>query len=157
MSAANFPEKLIIRQAGKHDIPAMMNLIRELAKYEKAPNEVTVSEEVFSDAGFGAHPVWWAYIAEIDKQVVGFALYHIRYSTWKGPMMYLEDIIVTEDWRGKGIGKLLFEQLIITAKEKNLKGLFFQALDWNEDAINFYKKYKGVQFDDSWVNCTLHF
>lgn len=155
--AEQFLDNLVIRLASKKDAPAMMELIRELATFEKAPNAVTVSEEEFVECGFGSHPVWWAYVAEIEKQVVGFALYYIRYSTWKGPRMYLEDILVTEKWRNKGIGKLLFEQLLITAKERKMNGMVWQVLDWNEDAIRFYKKYKGVEFDSGWINCSLDF
>ncbi len=148
-------DNLVIRIASQKDAPAMMNLIRELAVFEKAPDAVTVSEDTFIENGFGTHPVWHAYVAEVDKTVVGFALYYIRYSTWKGPRMYLEDILVTEKWRSKGIGRLLFEQLIIAAKEKKLNGMVWQVLNWNIDAIRFYKRYKGVKFDDEWVNCSL--
>ncbi len=150
-------QKIAVREATKDDIPLMMDLIRELARYEKAPDEVTVTEDIFMEAGFGPNPVCWSFIAEADGNIVGFALYHIRYSTWKGPMMYLEDIIITAEWRGLGIGKLLFDQLIIAAKAKGLKGMCWQVLDWNEVAIHFYKRYKGVKFDDSWTNCVLQF
>ncbi len=152
-----FLENLVIRKASRDDASAMMELIRELAEYEKAPDAVTVSQERFIDSGFGANPIWWAYVAEVGGKVVGFALYYLRYSTWKGPRMYLEDILVTHEWRNKGIGKLLFEQLIITAKEKNLNGIVWQVLDWNEDAIRFYRRYKGVKFDYEWVNCSIDF
>lgn len=150
-------DKLVIRKASQKDAPAMMNLIRELAVFEKAPDAVTVSEDTFIENGFGTHPVWFAYVAEIDKTVVGLALYYIRYSTWKGPRLYLEDILVTEKWRSKGIGRLLFEQLIITAKERNMSGMAWQVLNWNVDAIRFYKRYKAVKFDDEWVNCSIDF
>lgn len=143
-----------IRKAIKGDCEAMLLLIKELAVYEKAPNEVTVNFDHFVESGFGPNPVWWAFVAEVDNKVVGFALYYIRYSTWKGQRMYLEDILVTEEMRGKGIGKLLFERLIEEAKEKKLKGMVWQVLEWNEPAINFYKKYKGVVFDGEWVNCS---
>jgi len=149
-----------IRKAEKRDCERMMELVRELALYEKAPDEVTVQLDHFTESGFGPNPVWWAYVAEITnkdnlKQIVGFALYYIRYSTWKGQRMYLEDIIVTENMRGNGIGKKLFEQLFIVCKEKKFKGITWQVLDWNEPAINFYKKFEGVQFDGEWVNCSL--
>lgn len=158
MAEESFLNNLIIRQASQKDVPAMMSLIRELAHYEKAPDEVTVSEQEFIESGFGNRPLWWAYVAEIDKkEIVGFALYYLRYSTWKGPRMYLEDILVTEKWRNKGIGKLLFEQLIITAKERKLNGMVWQVLDWNEDAIRFYRKYKGVKLDNGWINCSIEF
>ena len=151
---------IIIRKAEKDDCTRMMELVRELALYEKAPNEVTVDLNHFIESGFGPNPVWWAYVAEItnednSKLIVGFALYYIRYSTWKGQRMYLEDIIVTENMRGNGIGKKLFDQLILVCKELQFKGITWQVLDWNEPAINFYKKFDGVQFDGAWVNCSL--
>jgi GNAT superfamily N-acetyltransferase len=142
-----------IRKAQKEDCTAMMQLIHELAVYEKAPEEVTVNFDHFVESGFGKKPVWWALVAEANNQVVGFALYYIRYSTWKGQRMYLEDILVNEPWRGKGIGKLLFKQLVEEAKEKKLNGMVWQVLEWNEPAINFYKKFEGVGFDNEWMNC----
>jgi len=144
-----------IRRAKKEDCKAMMQLIHELALYEKAPEEVTVDFDHFVESGFGEKPVWWAFVAEVNGSVVGFALYYIRYSTWKGQRLYLEDILVNEPWRGKGIGKLLFDQLIKETKEKKLSGMVWQVLEWNEPAINFYKKYEGVNFDNEWVNCSL--
>jgi len=144
-----------IRRAGKKDCGAMLELIKELAVYEKAPNEVTVNFDHFVESGFGENPVWWAFVAEAKQKVVGFALYYIRYSTWKGQRMYLEDILLNEEFRGKGIGKLLFDRLIAEAKEKKWNGMVWQVLEWNEPAINFYKKFEGVKFDDEWVNCSL--
>jgi GNAT superfamily N-acetyltransferase len=146
-----------IRKAEKKDCNAMMELINELAVYEKAPEEVTVDFNHFVESGFGEKPVWWAFVAEVENQVVGFALYYIRYSTWKGQRMYLEDILVNEPFRGKGIGKLLFNKLIEEAKDKKLPAMVWQVLEWNEPAINFYKKYEGVNFDGEWVNCSLSF
>lgn len=147
--------KINIRKAVKDDCQSMMQLIKELAVYEKAPEEVTVSFDHFVKSGFGERPVWWAFVAEVDEKVVGFALYYIRYSTWKGQRLYLEDILVNEPYRGKGIGKLLFDRLLEEVKEKRFSGMVWQVLDWNEPAINFYKKYTGVNFDNEWVNCSL--
>jgi GNAT superfamily N-acetyltransferase len=147
--------KINIRKAVKNDCQPMMQLIKELAVYEKAPEEVTVSFDHFVESGFGERPVWWAFVAEVDEKVVGFALYYIRYSTWKGQRLYLEDILVNEPYRGNGIGKLLFDRLLIEVKEKGFSGMAWQVLDWNEPAINFYKKYTGVNFDNEWVNCSL--
>jgi len=144
-----------IRRAIKADCPRLLELITELAIYEKAPNDVTVTLEHFVESGFGKNPVWWAFVAEADGKVEGFALYYIRYSTWKGQAMYLEDIIVTESMRGKKLGKLLFDRLIEEAKEKGWTRIIWQVLDWNEPAINFYKKY-NASFDDEWVNCSLY-
>ena len=145
-----------IRRAVKEDCPRLLELITELAIYEKAPNDVTVTLEHFTESGFGENPVWWAFVASTpspfstsgeggqdseSKEVThGFALYYIRYSTWKGQAMYLEDIVVTESMRGKKIGKLLFDRLIEEAKEKKFNRIIWQVLDWNEPAINFYKK-----------------
>ncbi len=144
-----------IRRAERKDCSAMLELIRELAIYEKAPDEVTVDPRHFEESGFGENPVWWAFVVENEeKTVVAFALYYIRYSTWKGQVMYLEDILVTETMRGKGIGKMLIERLIEEAKEKGFKRMTWQVLDWNEPAINFYKKF-GSKFDPEWVNVTI--
>jgi GNAT superfamily N-acetyltransferase len=144
-----------IRRAQREDCSAMLELIRELAVYEKAPDEVTVDPLHFEESGFGLNPVWWAFVVENqEKKVVAFALYYIRYSTWKGQVMYLEDILVTETMRGKGIGKMLIERLIQEAKEKDFKRISWQVLDWNEPAINFYKKF-GAKFDPEWVNVTI--
>ena len=147
--------EIIIRRAEKEDCVQMMELINELAAYEKAPHEVTVDFDHFVQSGFAENPVWWAFVAEAGDKVVGLALYYIRYSTWKGQRMYLEDILVNEPWRGKGIGKLLFDQLIAEATEKKYTGMAWQVLEWNTPAINFYKKYDGVIFDNEWVNCSI--
>jgi GNAT superfamily N-acetyltransferase len=143
-----------VRRAVKEDCPRLIELIRELADYERAPDEVIVTLQHFIDSGFGSHPVWWAFVADVDGKVEGFALYYIRYSTWKGQRMYLEDLIVTEKMRGKGLGKLLFDRLLDEVKEKNFQGMVWQVLDWNEPAIKFYKKYKAT-FDASWINCAV--
>jgi GNAT superfamily N-acetyltransferase len=144
-----------IRRAVREDCPAMLELIRELALYEKAPQEVTVEPQHFEESGFGPNPVWWALVAEDEAGlVVGFALYYIRYSTWKGQVMYLEDILVTEKMRGKGIGSMLVDRLIVEARERGIRRIVWQVLEWNEPAINFYKKY-NAQFDPEWVNVIL--
>jgi GNAT superfamily N-acetyltransferase len=131
-----------------------MELIHELAVFEKAPQEVTVTLKHFEESGFGLNPVWWAFVAEVEGMVQAFALYYIRYSTWKGQRMYLEDILVTEEMRGKKLGQLLFDQLIIEAEERKLHGICWQVLDWNEAAISFYKKY-NANFDGEWINCSI--
>lgn len=150
-------EDVIIRKAVKEDCERLMELIYELAVFEKAPSEMSVTLDHFRESGFGEKPVWWAFVAEVNGRVEGFALFYIRYSTWKGQRMYLEDILVSEELRGKGIGKLLFERLIEEAKERKLNGMAWQVLDWNEPAINFYKKTEGVNFDGEWLNCSINF
>ncbi|HTS43473.1 MAG TPA: GNAT family N-acetyltransferase [Puia sp.] len=151
--------EVIIRRAKKEDCPRLMELVHELAVYEKAPEQVTVTLDHFTESGFGKSPVWWTFVAEsaLNQQILGFALYYIRYSTWKGQRMYLEDIIVTEQARGMGIGKMLFDRLLTEAKEKKFVGIVWQVLKWNEPAINFYKKYDNVIFDDEWLTCSINF
>jgi GNAT superfamily N-acetyltransferase len=148
--------EVTIRKAVQEDCTAMLQLIHELAEYEKAPEQVTVTLEHFITSGFGPNPVWWAFVAEQDGRITGMALYYIRYSTWKGQRMYLEDIIVNEAMRGKGIGAKLMDRLIVECKEKNFSGMMWQVLDWNEPAINFYKKY-NAHFDGEWINCSINF
>lgn len=154
-----------IRKAVKEDCARMMELIHELAVYEKKPEAVTVSFDHFVQSGFGDNPVWEAIVAEISPspsgegraEVVGFALWYIRYSTWKGQRLYLEDFLVSEKMRGHGIGKLLFDKLLEECKEKGYSGMAWQVLDWNEPAINFYKKYPNVSIDKGWLNCSINF
>jgi len=143
-----------IRTAIKEDCPRLLELINELAVYEKAPEEVTVTLDEFIDAGFGQKPVWKAFVAEANGTIIGFALFYTRYSTWKGCRLYLEDFIVTEDYRGKGVGKVLFEKVIEEAKNNNYNGMTWQVLDWNEPAINFYNKYEA-RLEDEWLNASF--
>ncbi len=149
-------DKITIRNAVENDCPRMLELITELAVYERAPDAVTVSLAHFAESGFGEKPVWWAFVAEENNMIIGFALYFIRYSTWKGQRMYLEDLLVTEKARGKGVGKLLFDELLIEARQRNMSGLAWQVLDWNEPAINFYKKY-NAKMESEWLNGSLDF
>lgn len=148
--------EIIIRRARREDCPRLLELIKGLALYEKAPEEVTVSLTHFEESGFGEKPVWWAFVAEAEGKTVGFALWYIRYSTWKGQRMYLEDLYVEPEMRGHGIGAMLFERLIEEGKELGLHGMVWQALDWNEPALNFYSKY-GARLDYEWVNCSMDF
>jgi GNAT superfamily N-acetyltransferase len=227
-----------IRSAKREDCPAMLELVRELAVFERAPDEVTVSLEHFEESGFGEKPVWWAFVAcvseaqtaaadkatketsstvsvqdpllahlmqesaqtassseipevqnaagdglpvqfiQLDEpmasaipeqisaafpqmqeelpceNVIGFALYYIRYSTWKGRRMYLEDLLVTESWRGKGVGTALMDAMIGAAKAEALHGISWQVLEWNEPAIKFYERY-GARFDNEWTNAAI--
>jgi len=145
-----------IRSAERKDCSALKTLIRELATYERAPEEVTVDDRHFEEAGFGAQPVWWGFVAEHTgadqkEKIVGFALCYTRYSTWKGSLCYLEDLVVTDSYRGQGIGRMLFEEVLLHAKIKGYPRVCWQVLDWNEPALNFYRKF-GSSFDASWVN-----
>jgi len=163
---------ILIRKAVKEDCAKMMELIHELAVYEKEPDAVTVTFDHFVESGFGENPVWFAFVASPNpskggehaeiaakngNEIFGFALCYIRYSTWKGQRLYLEDFLVSEKMRGKGIGKLLFDTLIEECKAKKYSGMVWQVLDWNEPAINFYKKYPEVSIDGGWLNCSINF
>ncbi|MGH2622708.1 MAG: GNAT family N-acetyltransferase, partial [Sphingobacterium sp.] len=146
---------LTIRTAVKADCPRLLELIKELALYEKAPEQVTVTMEEFEDAGFGDHPTWGAFVGEIEGHIVAMSLYYIRYSTWKGRRLYLEDLVVTQEMRNMGYGKLLLDHTISYAKQAGYSGMLWQVLDWNEPAINFYKKYK-TEFDGEWINVSIN-
>ncbi len=147
-------QKINIREGKKQDLPRVLELIKELAHFERAPHEVTNTLERLEEDGFGTHPVYGFFVAETDTGIIGLSLYYWRYSTWKGKRLYLEDIIVTESERGKGAGKLLFDRTMSKALEEDCTGMMWQVLDWNEPAINFYKKY-GAKLDGEWVNCNL--
>src|SRR6476659_7065483 len=112
-----------VRRAVKEDCARLLELVNELAVYEKAPQEVTVTLDHFIESGFGANPVWYGFIAQEDNIIKGFAVYYVRYSTWKGQRMYLEDILVTERWRGKGVGTALMDALIAAAAAEGLHGI----------------------------------
>jgi len=146
----------IVRKGKKEDLPAILDLIKELALYEKAPDEVTNTLEMMEKDGFGPDPVFGFFVVEKEdnKIVIGTAIYYYRYSTWKGKRLYLEDYIITEKERGKGAGKLLFERVLAKSLEESCTGMMWQVLDWNEPAINFYKKY-GAGMEEDWINCNL--
>jgi len=147
----NYDLKVNIRPAVEKDMPLVMGLVNELALFEKAPEEVINTAEQMKIDGFGDIPLFKCIVAESDSGILGFALYYYRYSTWKGKCLYLEDFYVKEDFRNFGIGKLLFETIIKTAKHDNCKRINWQVLDWNEPAIKFYKKY-NAGFDKEWWN-----
>ncbi len=143
-----------IRLAKKADLPQILALIKELAEYENGLHEVENTIEMMEADGFGEHPVFRAFVAESDAIITGIAIYYFRYSTWKGKCLYLEDLVVSQHQRGTGIGKLLFDRLVREAIDQKCRLLSWQVLDWNEPAINFYKKLEA-QFDGEWLNCKL--
>jgi ribosomal protein S18 acetylase RimI-like enzyme len=147
-----------IRKAIASDCKEMLALIKELAIFEKEPTAVVVTEDQMAEWGFGTNPLYWAFVAEENldgkNTIVGLALCYTRYSTWKGPRCYLEDIIVTEKYRSKGIGSQLFKAVRDDAQQKGFSGMIWQVLEWNEPAINFYKKL-NANFDAEWVNVSI--
>lgn len=143
-----------IRQGHKDDLTRVLELIRELAEFERAAHEVINTVALMEKDGFGQNPIFGFFVAENNIDIVGLSLYYWRYSTWKGKRLYLEDIIVTEKERGNGIGKLLFDRTMQKCLEEDCSGMMWQVLDWNEPAIRFYKKY-DAKLDDEWTNCSL--
>lgn len=143
-----------IKVGEKADLPEILKLIKELADYEKAPAEVEVTVEEMENWGFGKNKIFDFFVAEKNGVIVGLALYYYKYSTWKGKCLFLEDIIVTEKMRGKGIGKLLFDKIVEVAKSDKVRRLEWQVLEWNEPAIRFYKKYNAT-LDPEWLNGKL--
>ncbi len=142
---------VIIRKGKKEDCNTVLELINELAVYEKAADQVEVSIQDLEEDGFGKNAIYNLLVAEKDNVIIGIALYYTKYSTWKGKCIYLEDLIVTEKERGIGVGKMLFEELIKIAAAQNSGRMEWQVLDWNEPAINFYKKY-NAELDEEWFN-----
>ncbi|MBA3649149.1 MAG: GNAT family N-acetyltransferase [Chitinophagales bacterium] len=145
---------ITIRKAEKKDVPAMLGLIKELALYEKALDQVTNTVGDMEKDGFGNQPIFSAYLAEVNNEVAGIAIYYIAYSTWKGKYIYLDDFIVNEDFRRYGIGKKLFEAVGYAAKMIGANQFRWHVLNWNEPAINFYKKY-DASLDPEWITCKL--
>jgi GNAT superfamily N-acetyltransferase len=148
--------KLIIREGSRSDAAQIHGLIKELADYEKAPQEVDVSIEDIEKDGFGDNQRFKTILACEEQEVIGMALYYERYSTWKGPTLYLEDLVVKEAHRGKGAGKMLMDEILLIAKEGGYKRLEWQVLDWNSPAISFYEN-MGAELDGTWHNCRMTF
>lgn len=147
---------ITIRKGLPSDLPRVLELIKELANYEKAPLEVENTVEEMIQDGFKENPIYFLLVAEESSIVVGIAIYYIKYSTWKGKCVFLEDIIVTESQRGKGTGAKLFEAVIKIAKEMKVRRMEWQVLEWNEPALNFYRKYEA-NLDPEWINGKLTF
>lgn len=145
---------IIIRKGQAKDCEGVMALIQELATYEKAPNEVTLTVDQLHSDGFGETPKYQLFVAEKSGEIVGIALYYFKYSTWKGQCLYLEDLVVREALRRKKIGKALFEAVAAEAKRLQVPRFEWQVLDWNAPAIAFYTQY-NTHFDNTWVNCKL--
>ncbi len=145
---------IVIREGRREDLPQVLELIKELAAYERAAHEVSNTLTMMEADGFGPNPIYGFFVAEEGSIILGLSLYYFRYSTWKGKRLYLEDIIVTQPHRGKGIGKELFDITMRKALTEKCTGMMWQVLEWNEPAIMFYKKY-NARLDSEWINCHL--
>lgn len=146
--------EITIRRAEAPDVPRMLDLVRELALFEQEPEAVTVTAAEMLDAGFGPEPVWFGWVAEENGRILGMAMCYTRYSTWRGPTLYLEDIIVTENARGRKLGERLFKTCVEHAAARGYKGMRWQVLDWNTDAIRFYERF-GASISAGWLNGEL--
>ena len=135
-------------------MPRVLELIKELALYEKASDEVLISEETLLTEGFGPNKLFDTLVAETDNEIVGMLLYYPVFSTWKGRSIYLEDFVVADSHRRKGIGQLLIDALVQEARSAKAKKIRWQVLDWNSPAIEFYKKINAT-LENSWIDCTL--
>lgn len=145
---------ITIRRGISSDLPQVYALVQELAVFEKAPEEVTNTLAAMQEDGFGPNPVFEFLVAEADNAVIGICLYYLAYSTWKGRMLYLEDLVITEAYRRYGVGKKLFNAFAQRALELQVNRLKWQVLEWNEPAINFYRKL-NANLDAEWINCNM--
>ena len=140
---------MIIRKATKNDMPSVLELIQELATFEKEPDAVVVTFDDLIRDGFSENPLFQCFVAEVDGEIIGMALYYYRYSTWKGKTIHLEDLIVKENKRGTGAGFALYKEIIKQGKAENVRRIEWNVLDWNTPAINFYEK-SGAKVLDDW-------
>jgi len=143
-----------IRKGKKEDLPDILQLIKDLADYENALDQVKLTLNQLENDGFGNTPSYYFIVALHDNLIIGMSFYWIRYSTWKGKFLFLEDFIVKESYRRNGVGSKLFEATINIAKVENMNGMCWQVLDWNTPAINFYQKY-NADISSAWLNGKL--
>lgn len=145
-----------LREGKIEDLPQVLDLINELAIYENSPEQVSNTLEMMEADGFGENPIFGMFVCVKDEtaELIGIAIYYYRYSTWKGKRLYLEDLVVTQSERGNGAGKLLFDRVMEKSLQDNCTGMMWQVLDWNEPAINFYRKY-GASLEAGWLNAHL--
>jgi ribosomal protein S18 acetylase RimI-like enzyme len=146
----------IIRKGDVNDVPGIFRLIKELAEFERAPEAVINTEKLLVQEGFGPHSIYKVIVAEDAEtnDIIGMALYYTAYSTWKGRIFYLDDLVVTESCRQFGIGRKLLNEVLKDAQHANVALIKWQVLNWNTPAIDFYKGV-GVQFDNEWIDCKM--
>jgi len=144
-----------IRAGRKEDMPSALKLIKELAHFEKETNAVEVSVADLEKDGFGSAPMFNMFVAEMENKIVGMALFYARYSTWKGPTIHLEDLIVTKKKRGLKIGSELYKKVIEYGFNKGVKRIEWAVLDWNEPAISFYES-TGAKVLRDWDTAQIH-
>ena len=147
---------VIIRPAKRDDIGSIHRLIKELAEFEKEAHSMILSKEELEEDGFGQNPLYKAHVALVNDEIAGFTLHYMRYSTWKGKSVYLEDFLVNEKFRGQGIGKALFDNLVSICKDLGVRQMNWQVLDWNQTAIDFYDRYETI-YEDNWLNAKIDF
>lgn len=140
---------MIVRKATKNDMPSVLELIQELATFEKEPDAVVVTVDDLIRDGFSENPLFQCFVAEVDDEIIGMALYYYRYSTWKGKTIHLEDLIVKENKRGTGAGFALYKEIIKQGKAENIRRIEWNVLDWNTPAIDFYEK-SGAKVLGDW-------
>ena len=143
-----------LRRGQESDLPRVLALIQELAEFEREPDAVTNTLEMMRHDGFGPAPIFGFFVLESGDELLGLALYYTAYSTWKGRMLYLEDLVVTEAARRGGYGRQLFDAVVAEAQRTGAQRMKWQVLDWNEPAIQFYQKI-GAELDGEWLNGNL--
>jgi len=144
----------IIRRGKRGDMVSVLKLVTELAIFEKEPDAVKINVHDLENNGFKENPAFYTFVAEIKGEIVGMALFYNRFSTWDGPSIHLEDLIVTEKFRGKGIGKALYDKVLTEALQKGIKRVEWVVLDWNTPAIEFYKSTGATMYED-WNICQI--
>ena len=146
--------KITVRTTEKADVPAIYNLVKQLAVFEKEPDAVINTVDAMINDGFGPNKIFDSFVAETEGKIIGMAVFYWSYSTWKGRYIYLDDLIVDESYRRSGAGKLLFDAVHQFVKDHNANQFRWHVLDWNAPAISFYKKYPTT-FDPSWITCKI--
>ncbi|HWB63215.1 MAG TPA: GNAT family N-acetyltransferase [Chitinophagales bacterium] len=146
----------VFRKGDEKDVSGIFRLVKELAEFERAPEAVVNTEKMLLEDGFGKNSIYQVFVAEevATGDIIGMALYYTAYSTWKGKLIYLDDLVVTEKFRRYGIGKKLIDMVLQTAYDDGVNQIRWQVLEWNTPAIEFYKKI-GAELDPEWINCRM--